>query len=182
MDSGNHDGDSEAQYVGLFESGLSDRNINGKVCAIDGIRVAGLGGVFRHKIWDPSRGVLKHRTMEELREAIRPPGRGLENAGLFRNGLPIRHHVSIWPETYDRLAMLKADVLVTHEAPECHPRGFRAIGQLAETMGATMLIHGHHHENYTGRTKGGIRVVGVSLAGMVDDKGCLVFEGDKQRP
>ena len=48
---GNHDTDNEENYDNLFGSELSDRNLHGRVIEIDGVRIAGLGGVFRGQVW-----------------------------------------------------------------------------------------------------------------------------------
>ena len=50
---GNHDTDSTVNHNCLFNSALSDRNLHGRVVEIDGMRIAGLGGIFREKIWYP---------------------------------------------------------------------------------------------------------------------------------
>jgi predicted phosphodiesterase len=50
---GNHDTDTKEEYDNLFSSKLADRNLHGKVNMIDGLRVAGLGGIFRASIWYP---------------------------------------------------------------------------------------------------------------------------------
>ena len=50
---GNHDTDSEADHDNLFGSKLANRNLHGKVVEVAGRRIAGLGGVFRGKVWSP---------------------------------------------------------------------------------------------------------------------------------
>ena len=52
---------------------------------------------------------------------------------------------AIWPEDYDYLATQRADILVTHEAPRSHPSGNAALDALARAMGASLIVHGHHH-------------------------------------
>ena len=47
---GNHDTDSEADHDHLFGSTLAGRNLHGRVQTIAGVRIAGLGGVFRGTI------------------------------------------------------------------------------------------------------------------------------------
>ena len=42
---GNHDTDSDADYDHLFGSALANRNLHGRVAVVDGVRIAGLGGV-----------------------------------------------------------------------------------------------------------------------------------------
>lgn len=62
------------------------------------------------------------------------------------------------------------DILLTHEAPGCHPHGFSVLDEYAFEAGAKLIIHGHHHEDYSGRIKGGIRVLGLGLGQ------CLCFD------
>jgi predicted phosphodiesterase len=61
---------------------------------------------------------------------------------------------------------MRADVLVTHEAPSNHEFGFPVIDELAERMGVKMIVHGHHHRAYEATLPNGIAVVGVAKAGM----------------
>lgn len=130
--------------------------------------------MFRNKVWNPREGVPRHRSREEFKAATRGAGRGKENIGSFREGLPIRHHVSIWYDDYERLMRQQADILITHEAPECHPNGFRTLGELAEAMGVRLVVHGHHHAHYQGSTLRGITVIGVAQTALVNEWGELV--------
>lgn len=50
---GNHDTDSAEKHDYLFNSSIADCNLHGRVVEIDGLKVAGLGGVFRERIWWP---------------------------------------------------------------------------------------------------------------------------------
>lgn len=162
---GNHDGDSEPEYVNLFESDLRDANLHGRVRPIAGLAVAGLGGVFRERVWYPRKDpAALHRNAASFRRSLRSPGRGREDTGGHRKGLPLKYHVTIWPEDYDSMRNLLADVLVTHEARETHRNGFRALGELAEAMKVGVLVHGHHHTDYQGTTESGVKVIGVSEA------------------
>ena len=54
---GNHDTDSDADHDNLFDSALADRNLHGRVVEIAGVRIAGLGGVFRGQVWSPPRAL-----------------------------------------------------------------------------------------------------------------------------
>jgi cytosine/adenosine deaminase-related metal-dependent hydrolase len=54
---------------------------------------------------------------------------------------------AIYPDEFEALAALDADVLVTHEAPSCHPHGFRALDELARSLGVKRSFHGHHHDD-----------------------------------
>jgi hypothetical protein len=54
---GNHDTDGDLDYRNLFESDLADRSLHCRIVSVAGYRVAGLGGIFRSKIWDPRRPI-----------------------------------------------------------------------------------------------------------------------------
>jgi len=136
---GNHDTDSTGDYENLFGSALADRNLHGRVVEIAGVRIAGLGGIFRGQIW-PFPGQPRFLSPDAF---IVQCGKG----NLWRGGLPRKHRSSIFPSDYDALLQERADVLVSHEAPSCHPHGFQAIDDLAASLGAQRTFHGHHHEH-----------------------------------
>ena len=98
---------------------------------------------------------------------IRRIGRG----NMWRGGLPRRHRTSIFPSTYDNLMDHKADVLVTHEAPGCHRKGFLAIDQLAKKLQVKYLFHGHQHEDRHYPTYYGFTPRGVGYRGIVNLRG-----------
>ncbi|MHA7833237.1 MAG: metallophosphoesterase family protein [Algiphilus sp.] len=50
---GNHDCDRQHYYAHLFDSALADRNLHARVVQFGTLRVAGLGGVFKGKVWRP---------------------------------------------------------------------------------------------------------------------------------
>jgi hypothetical protein len=52
---------------------------------------------------------------------------------------------AIFPAEWETLGVDSADLLITHEAPSVHPRGFREIDELAQALGAVRAFHGHHH-------------------------------------
>ena len=106
---GNHDAESDAEYDHLYGSPLADRDLNARVVEIDGVRVAGLGGVFRGKIWNGA-DAPRHRARADFIKQVPKSQR-------WRDGVPRRHRVSIWPEDVEALAGARADVLITHEAP-----------------------------------------------------------------
>lgn len=55
---GNHDTDSPENYANLWGDPLfEERNLHGRVIEIAGVRVAGLGGIFRGDIWYPREGM-----------------------------------------------------------------------------------------------------------------------------
>ena len=134
---GNHDTDSEADFDNLFGSDLAHRNLHGRVVEIAGLRVAGLGGVFRETIWAPPLEPAFRSAAERL-TVIRPSER-------WRGGMPLRHRSSIFPDEFERLSHQQADVLVTHEAPGGHRLGWGALDELASAMGVQVLAHGHLH-------------------------------------
>ena len=157
---GNHDSD----YLCYFESHspMADRNLHCRVVEIEGIRVAGLGGVFRAKKFRIDKATRLDEVdldcPQDTREAwIRRRRSGRAYPADF---------TSIFPDDIKTLLSLagQVDVLVTHEAPESHSFGFWLIGDIARAMGVKMLIHGHHHERYSATIVGGIRVEGLGMA------------------
>jgi predicted phosphodiesterase len=167
---GNHDTDTEENWANVSDEKSMDHNIDGRVIAIDGVRIAGLGGIFRGEVWHPNidSGKPTHATYAEYEKFIRsnanlkrrltrkdlaqlqavPPESRQWNSAVLdqsRVGKLLKHHSTIFPADYERMADQKADILVTHEAPSCHPHGFKEIDLLAQVMGAT-VFHGHHHD------------------------------------
>lgn len=140
---GNHDTDSDADYDNLWGSELATRNLHGRIVQIAGFKVAGLGGIFRSKIWDPRRPIdeAAFQSSDAMRRAMKREER-------WRDGISRKHRASIFPDEYQRLLRSgPADILVTHEAPTAHPHGWQAIDELAEALGVQLVVHGHHHQN-----------------------------------
>lgn len=156
---GNHDTDNVDLHDNVFESDLFDQNISNRVIEVGDVRIAGLGGVFRASVWFPREGDEKPRyqTREEFNRVNRHH--------LWRNDLPLRHRSTIFPEDFQKLSDMKADILVCHEAPSSHQFGFAAIDKLAVEMGVKLIVHGHHHRSYEDRLPNGIVVIGVEKAG-----------------
>lgn len=152
---GNHDIEADA-YDFLFDS--RHPSLDGCVVRMAGQRIAGLGGVFKEKVWYPGKGEPRHASRQERLAAT---GKG----SRWRGGLPRRLRDAIWPAEWQELTTQSADVLVLHEAPESHPNGFRALGDLARSLGVHTVLHGHHHHDYETRIEGGIRVIGLALSG-----------------
>ncbi|TDT87335.1 putative phosphodiesterase [Azorhizobium sp. AG788] len=138
------------------------KHINGRVIEAGGLRIAGLGGVFRAAVWHPKDG------SGEPRWRRRQEYLGAYPMERWRGDLPRQHRSSIWPEDLDALADIRADVLVTHEAPSSHPYGFEILGTLAEAMGVQTIIHGHLHQAYEATLANGVRVVGLAKAGVYE--------------
>jgi predicted phosphodiesterase len=170
---GNHDTDSDADYDHLFESKLKDRNLHGRVVTVAGLRIAGLGGVFRKQVWMPPTPSV-FTTQQGYSAHC---GKG----NLWRGGLPRKHRSSIFPEDYTRLLVEHADVLVTHEAPSSHPHGFRAVDDLARGLGVSRVFHGHHHDRLDyadDYARLAFKAYGVGFRGITDCNGQLIRSGD----
>lgn len=174
---GNHDADSDELWMRVWGSELADRNVHGKVVELpNGLRLAGLGGVFRGSVWYPAgqpavgQEAAAYRTRAEHGKSN--PRR--ERWGGF--GPPRKHWGTIYPEDVDLLADQSADILITHEAPAYHPNGFDLLDTLAQTMGVQTLVHGHHHDRLDSSARWaaqGFKSLGVGLRGItaIDEKG-----------
>ncbi|MCR6480894.1 metallophosphoesterase [Variovorax sp. ZS18.2.2] len=169
---GNHDTDSDEDFDNVFHSELADRNLDGEVQTIAGYRVAGLGGVFRDKVWNPAMPLEQAAFASDRAMASHARGgrSGIEVdlKSTWRGGILRKHHSSIFPDVYQRLCTLRADILVTHEAPAAHAHGFTAIDELANRLGATLVVHGHHHESINYLEAGLITVDSPFLVHGVD--------------
>lgn len=167
---GNHDTDSDADYDNLWGSELAHRNLHGRVVEIAGYQVAGLGGIFRDKIWNAGRPIEEaaFASADALCRSMRPEVR-------WRDGIARRHRSSIFPEDYLQMFLgPAADILVTHEAPAAHLFGWRAIDELAEALGVQLVVHGHHHRDidYVGEgllsAAAPFRVFGVDMGSHLE--------------
>ncbi|MDQ0083771.1 putative phosphodiesterase [Variovorax boronicumulans] len=140
---GNHDTDSDADYDNLWGSEFATHNLHGRIVEIAGYKVAGLGGIFRSKIWDPRRPI--EEAAFQSSDAMR---RTMKREERWRDGISRKHRSSIFPADYQQLLRSgSSDILVTHEAPAAHPHGWHVIDELAEELGIQLLVHGHHHQN-----------------------------------
>lgn len=184
---GNHDNDDAEIYRLLFESSRADRNLHGRVVEVAGLRLAGLGGVFRGSIWYPgnSSDDISHvDSYEEFAAAqkLRWPKRLRDDeAERVSSGKLLLHRSTIFRNDWERLAAERADVLVTHEAPSCHPNGFVAIDELAACLGVQAAFHGHHHDNLDYRAAVptlGFQPRGVGLRGISDLAGNCIRPGE----
>lgn len=166
---GNHDGDDNSAWNNLVASELADRNLHCQVSEIASWRVAGLGGVFRKKIWSPPEepSFASYDDWRAELIARRPP----QAWGISESADERRHKTSIFPECVAGLERLRADILVSHEAPECRTddRGWQAIGNLARALGVRYAFHGHHHDSpdYAARfPRLGFQAHGVGYRGI----------------
>lgn len=167
---GNHDAHSPQMWEFLFED-RPEWSLSGRVvemaCSEGGsLRLAGLGGQYKGKVWFPKEGgeVPGCPTREEF---LRRQGKG----GRFKSGIPLGQRQTIFPEDHEALARLRCDVLVTHEAPRTvasdrdgSQMGFGAIDDLARDMGTKLVVHGHHHRAYEAATRDRIAVRGLGGA------------------
>jgi hypothetical protein len=202
---GNHDTDSHDSFANISDPISMAHDIDGRVVDVDGVRVAGLGGVFRGEIWyprDDDRGPsfnsydeYRRSSQEYLRLKARLSKRDVVQAQavppeshqweaqlleLSRGGKLLKHRSTIFPDVYERLMSSRADILVTHEAPSCHPHGFRAIDRLAKAMGVQAIFHGHHHDSqdYTSAFElMGFKSYGVGFRGITDIDGHAIRTG-----
>lgn len=179
---GNHDTDTQADHGNLFRSALADRSLHARVVEIDGVRVAGLGGIFREKIWWPvpveSKPVFAN--YDELEQHINRElaNRKISNAKAHKELL--KHRSTIFHDGWLMLYGQQADILVTHEAPSCHPHGFKAIDVLARSMKVKTAFHGHHHDRIPYESQWsrlGFAAYGVGLCGVTDMDGRLIAPG-----
>lgn len=193
---GNHDANSEEHFAYLTESDLAHRNLHGKVVEIDGVRVAGLGGVFREEIWWPNP-VDNNPNYESYDEYVKRSEADRLNRKAYRPNMlsedaltlmaktrskQLKHRTTIFSCVYFELAAQSADILVTHEAPFCHPHGFMAIDDLARSLGVKKSFHGHQHDNLDYRAKSeasGFNAYGVGLRGITDMNGVVIKPGEK---
>ncbi len=176
---GNHDSDTDEDFDHLFHSELGDRNLDGQVQVIAGYRVAGLGGIFRDKIWNPALP-LHQAAFDSAQRMAASARRGRAGTEVdlrttWRGGILRKHHSSIFPDVYRRMCALRADILVTHEAPSAHAHGFLVIDELAVHLGAQLVVHGHHHESIDYRKAGLIGPDSPFLVHGVDKGGFLAW-------
>lgn len=166
---GNHDSDDNNAWNNLVSSELADRNLHCRITEIASWRVAGLGGVFRKKIWSPP-ATPAFKNYDSWRNDLiaRRPAR---DWGLAETADERRHKTSIFPDCIAGLEGLRSDILVSHEAPECRTdgRGWEAVGNLARRLGAQFVFHGHHHDrqDYSDHfTDLGFRAYAVGFRGI----------------
>jgi hypothetical protein len=122
---GNHDTETQVSYDNL---GAAPGDLGLHITTIGEVRIAGLPGVFRPRVWDPRDQTLpSFRTRSEFQADLRP-------GKAWPGGLPLFHRDTIFPEDFNRLAASRFDVLVSHEAPSSHPHDFAVIDALAEAL------------------------------------------------
>lgn len=155
---GNHDARTVVAHD-LLWGDHPEGNLHAVVADIGGLAVSGLGGVFKQRVWYPRAGVAEPHFSD--RDAYL---RQVKTAERWRGGLPLSARDAIFPEDVAALRRVRADVLVTHEAPSCHKYGFVGIDAAAAACRARLVVHGHHHATYDGFLPGDIRVKGLGKA------------------
>lgn len=171
---GNHDADTYEHWAMLHDCGDA-LALHGRVSDLDGVRVAGLGGNFLGRIWSP------------------PAPASFDNKDVAMSGGPYRWrdgqrphpklHAAIYPDDVAALSPQCADILVTHEAPSCHPYGFAAIDELARSLQVVRSFHGHQHddrsEDYARvRDTLGFDARAVAYCGIKDGLGQVIRPGE----
>ncbi len=155
---GNHDADTLKMHDRLWGD-YPEGSLHGRWVDLGGMVVAGLGGVFKASVWYP-----RYERAEPVHRDRRTYLRQLQRSDQWRHGLPLRLRDAIFPEDVEALSNLRVDILVTHEAPTSHKSGFVGIDDAATRCRARLVVHGHHHVNYSGVTAGGIPVRGLAKA------------------
>ena len=177
---GNHDSDTDASWRRVATPEMESRNLHGRVMTLpNGTRIAGLGGVFRGAVWMPTQpGEPRFRSRAKHAKSTPRQDR-------WDGGHPRKHWGTIYPDELDRLAELRADVLVTHEAPGYHPHGFEILDTLAQSLGVQVSVHGHHHDNLDSSphwVAQGFKSFGVGLRGITavdgDGQATVIVPGE----
>lgn len=165
---GNHDSDSDEMWCRVATPQMASRNLHGRVVTLpDGTRIAGLGGVFRESVWYPALAAARGGAPAFRNR--REHGKATPRQDRWEGGHHRRHWGTIYPDELDKLSELRADVLVTHEAPGYHRNGFELLDDLAQSLGVKLTVHGHHHDNQdsSGRwVTQGFKSFGVGLRGI----------------
>jgi predicted phosphodiesterase len=166
---GNHDSDSDESWRRVSTPEMLNRNLHGRVVTLQdsGLRIAGLGGVFREAVWHPSPASARGGAPAFRNR--RQHAKSTPRQDRWEGGHHRRHWGTIYPDELDRLAELRADVLVTHEAPAYHPNGFDILDTLAQSLGVKVAVHGHHHDRLDSSARWaaqGFNSFGVGLRGI----------------
>lgn len=181
---GNHDYDGGPEmWANLVDATRNPRTrdgcLNARVATLGGLRIAGLGGTFRRRVWEPP-GAPRLRRREEAgadAQTLGPDWTPAHRAAMA-DALAA---MAIWPEDVAALEGQRADVLVVHEAPSSHPMGSPMIDGLARRMGARLVVHGHHHVCYRAAAEDGLLVQGVGAGWGVGLDGRPWWPGDNDR-
>jgi len=155
---GNHDADTFARYDFLWGD-HTDGNLHARAEDIGGLVCAGLGGIFRERVWYPRETLTEPRYANGAEYVA-----AIAHQERWRRGLPLRMRDTIFPDDVSALEQVCAHVLVTHEAPSCHRHGFVGIDAAAAACRARLVVHGHHHQSDQGVLPDGTPVRGLAKA------------------
>lgn len=183
---GNHDADTDACWELVGSAEVASQNVHCRLVKLpNGQSLAGLGGVFRKSVWYPKPG-----TEQDCPPVFRGRVEHAKATPRQDRWLGVHHHRkhfgTIYPEEVERLADLRSDVLITHEAPGYHPNGFETIDSLARSMAAKVVVHGHQHDcidsSYRWASQG-FRSFGVGLRGVTaidaDGNAEVIIKGEE---
>jgi hypothetical protein len=163
---GSHDTDSAQGHNHVSASSLTHWHRHGTVEDNFGIRIAGVNGVFWERNWMPLAHPV-HRSYAHFFWSLddKRPLREHCPDTQISNRQERLHCGSIFPDDVDVLASHNGDILMTHEAPSCHPNGFAVMDSLAQAMRGMTLFHDHRHQWHAyrnDRTTFGFRAYGVT--------------------
>ena len=183
---GNHDADSDAVAQRVWNPRTEFHNVHARVVALpSGLTLAGLAGIWRDSVWNPAS--TSARAGQPVWRSRQEHAHSTPRQHRWEGRLPPRRHLaSIYPVEVDQLKRMSADILVTHEAPGYHPHGFGELDGLARSMGARLVVHGHHHDALDSSAlwaKQGFESHGVGLRGVSalysDGSWQTVVEGER---
>lgn len=170
---GNHDSKTIAAFDAIWGSAWKSRNLHNRVEEIQGVRIAGLGGVFRGQIWMPPNRPMFFDPIHYCQYSSQEK--------IWRGGVPLRHRTSIFPSDIEAIENEQADILICHEAPKPHPMGFQVINDLAEKMGVKHIFHGHHHDNVIYNTQFPYKITNVGFRSLTDINGNYLLKNIDDR-
>lgn len=165
---GNHDVENDLYLENHFC--LWEQHLHSRVVTVGGLRIGGISGVFHEDVWLPPL-LPRWRQRSTFAAHLCPTAPAKEVS------LPRAHWATLFPEDLpDPFAGQAVDILITHEATGTHRRGFAALDQAAQHSGASLVLHGHLHEDYDATLNKGARVYGLGkqqififTAGMWDN-------------
>ncbi len=155
---GNHDADTEEFHDRLWGD-HPEGNVHAGWARVGSLTVVSLGAVFKGRVWYP-----RSAAADPLHASRQDFMRRLPRTSRWRDGLPRDMRDAISPEDAAALGKLRAEVLVTHEAPTTHRHGFAGIDGAARLCGARLVVHGHHHESYVSALPDGTPVRSLARA------------------
>ncbi|MBP6108677.1 MAG: metallophosphoesterase [Rhodocyclaceae bacterium] len=159
---GNHDSDHGGTWRYIVD--CWERNLHGRVTEMFGIKVAGLGGIFRSDIWLPPTRP-RYQSYDDYTRATE------------LTALRCMHSSSIFPDVVCALSQQHADILVTHEAPSCNSLGYLAITNLAVALGVKSVFNGHHHRDIAYQSNYPFAGYQVGFRGLRDSHGTIIKSG-----